>query len=176
MSISSSRGDQRNDSRRSPQRAQLPLLDRLIDETPDDPRDPPLSSVQVLTVLRQSLRRDLEALLNARRCWRSWPDSLDELRCSSIGYGIPDFSSDDYSTPAAREGLRAEIEAMLRRYEPRFLSVSVSLVESANKLDPTMHLRIDALLHADPAPEPIAFDTVLEARTADVIVKQRDDV
>jgi type VI secretion system protein ImpF len=52
--------------------------------------------------------------------------------------------------------------------------VSVSLLDTDNVLESTLHLRIEALLHAEPAPEPISFDTMLDATTADVTVHARD--
>ena len=156
--------------RRAGPRAQLPLLDRLVDDAPDQQRDPPMSSGEAMEALRTSVRRDLEALLNARRRWRSWPAEFTELEASPIGFGIPDFTAGAMNEPGRRDALRAEVEATIRRFEPRLVSVRVSLVEGANKLEATLRLRIDGLLHADPAPEPIAFDTTVDATTADVFV------
>ncbi len=162
-------------ARRAGPRAQLPLLDRLMDDAPDDERDPPMSPGEAMEALRASVRRDLEALLNARRRWRSWPAEYRELAASPLGYGIPDFTSGAMNEPGRRELLRAEVEATIRRFEPRLLSVKVALAEGANKLEATLRLRIDGLLHADPAPEPVAFDTMVDATTADVMVVARDD-
>lgn len=125
------------------------------------------------------IRRDLEALLNARRRWRSLPPHLTELRTSSIGYGIPDFSAGVLNDPHQRDSLRAEIEATIRRLEPRFATLSVSVVEGKDPLEPRLHLRIEALLHAEPAFEPVIFDTVVDASTAEVTVRvlgERADV
>jgi type VI secretion system protein ImpF len=169
----SNRGDA---ARRGGPRAKLPLLDRLIDDSPDEERDPPMSAGEALTALRMSVRRDLEALLNARRRWRSWPAELKELAASPIGYGIPDFTSGAMNEAGRRELLRAEVEATIRRFEPRMVTVKVLLVENADKLDATLRLRIDGLLHADPAPEPVAFDTTVDSTTADVYVSSRNDV
>jgi type VI secretion system protein ImpF len=163
--------DQRGDVR-----VQLPLLDRLIDDAPDQERDPPLSTAEAVGALRRAVRRDLEGLLNARRRWRSWAPGYTELKISPLGFGIPDFTSGAFGDPTRRESLRAEIEETIRRFEPRFASVRVALVESADKLDATLRLRIEALLHAEPAPEPVAFDTLVDATTADVVVRSRDDV
>ncbi len=157
-------------------RVQLPLLDRLLDDAPDAPRDAPLAPAEAMAVLRRAVRRDLEALLNARRRWRSWPAALDELALSPLGYGIPDFSSGGIVEPRARERLRAEIEDAIRRFEPRFARVQVSLLDNTDQLEATLRLRVEALLHADPAPEPIAFDTMIDPTTADVTVRTRDDV
>ena len=53
-----------------------------------------------------------------------------------------------------REELRLEIEDTIRRFEPRFLTVNVVLAPAHTALEATLRLRIDALLHAEPAPEP----------------------
>jgi type VI secretion system protein ImpF len=158
-------------ARTPPPRAQLPLLDRLIDDAPEQKADPPLSPGEALAVLRRSVRRDLEALLNARRRWRPWPAHLAELDTSSIGYGIPDFTAGVLNDPRQRESLRAEIEATIRRFEPRFAALSVSVVDGPDPLEPALRLRIEALLHAEPAHEPIAFDTLVDATTAEVTVR-----
>jgi len=153
------------------QRAQLPLLDRLIDDAPDVERDPPISAAEAVAILRRSVRRDIEALLNARRRWRSWPDGYTELAVSPIGYGISDFSAGAFNDPAQRDRLRSQIETMIRRFEPRLAQVRVVLLDGDNTLDATLHLRIEALLRTEPAPEPIAFDTLVDAVTAEVQVK-----
>jgi type VI secretion system protein ImpF len=152
-------------------RAQAPLLDRLIDDAPDQQRDPPMSAADSLIALRNSVRRDLEALLNARRRWRSWPSQLTELATSPIGYGIPDFAAGAFNDAGRREELRIEIENTIRRFEPRFLSVRVHLIDAKDRLETTLRLRIEALLHADPAPEAVAFDTLVDPTTDDVVVR-----
>jgi type VI secretion system protein ImpF len=174
--LSGREGGRGDTARRGGPRAKLPLLDRLMDDSPDDEQDPPMSAGEALTALRNSVRRDLEALLNARRRWRSWPDELKELAASPVGYGIPDFTSGAMNEAGRRELLRAEVEATIRRFEPRMVTVKVTLLENADKLDATLRLRIDGLLHADPAPEPVAFDTMVDSTTADVYVSSRNDV
>ena len=123
-----------------------------------------------MTVLRQSVRRDLEALLNARRRWRSWPrryrPSWRTRRSATASPTSPPARS---TTPRRREELRAEIEDTIRRFEPRFLSVRVHPDRRhEDRLESTLRLRIDAVLHAEPAPEPIAFDTLVDPTTAEV--------
>jgi type VI secretion system protein ImpF len=157
---------------RAEQRAQLPLLDRLLDEAPDQERDRPLSNAEVLHKLREAVRRDLQSLLNARRRWRSWPASLRELATSPVGYGLPDFSSGAFGDPTRRELLRREVEDTIRRFEPRFLSLKVQLVDANDQLTGTLRLRIEALLDADPAPEPVGFDTLLDTARDDVVVRE----
>jgi type VI secretion system protein ImpF len=152
-------------------RVQAPLLDRLIDDAPDQQRDPPVSAGDSLVALRNSVRRDLEALLNARRRWRSWPAHMTQLATSPLGYGIPDFASGAFNEARRQEELRSEIEETIRRFEPRFLSVRVHLVDTQERLETTLRLRIEAMLHAEPAPEAVTFDTLVDPTTDDVVVR-----
>ena len=159
------------------QRAQLPLLDRLIDDAPDTVQDPPLSVAEAVAVLRRSVRRDLEALLNARRRWRSWPERYRELAVSPVGYGIIDFTAGAFNEPDQRERLRSHIEQTIRRFEPRLAQVNVVLLGNGNDtLDPTLRLRVEALLRVEPAPEPVVFDTLVDPATAEVQVKANSSV
>ncbi len=153
-------------------RAQLPLLDRLMDDAPDAERDRVLSNLQVLEALRASVRRDLQSLLNARRRWRSWPSSLKELATSPVGYGLPDFAAGAFGDPTRREILRKEVEDTIRRFEPRFLSLKVHVVQGEDMLGGTLRLRIEALLDADPAPEPVGFDTLLDSGRDEILVRE----
>lgn len=152
-------------------RVQAPLLDRLIDDAPDQDRDPVVSAADSMVALRLSVRRDLEALLNARRRWRSWPARMTQLNTSPLSYGIPDFASGAFNDASRREQLRLEIEDTIRRFEPRFLSVRVQLVDGKERLETTLRLRIEAVMHAEPAPEAVTFDTLVDPTTDDVTVR-----
>jgi len=156
---------------RTPLPARLPLLDRLMDPEPDRAADAPLSAAETVDRLRRSVHRDLEALLNARRPWRSVPDTTPALRLSPLGYGIPDFTAGAFNDRRQRDALRAEVEETIRRFEPRLTQVQVQLADDGDLLRSTLRLRIDALLRVDPAPEPIVFDTVVDTTTADVTLR-----
>jgi type VI secretion system protein ImpF len=155
--------------------AQLSLLDRLIDDEPDKLRDLPPSPAESIAALHRSLRRVLEALLNTRRRWRSWPEGYTQLAISPVGYGISDFSAGAFNDPHRREWLRSDVEQTIRRFEPRLMRVRVTLMEPKDELEARLHLRVEALLRIEPAPEPIAFDTLVDAGTAEVMVKQGAD-
>ena len=70
---------------------QQSLLDRLIDDSPGQPDSGRLRRGFDLKALRQSVRRDLENLLNSRVQWHTWPDSYTELPQSLLNYGLPHF-------------------------------------------------------------------------------------
>ena len=160
---------------RLPLRAQLPLLDRLIDEAPEKAHDLPITASEAMSILRRSVHRDIETLLNSRRLWLSWEARFKELSVSPLNYGIPDCAGGRFHGPGQQEVLRREIEDTIRRFEPRFKSVRVTMTSPDERKDTTLRLRIDAMLLADPAPEPISFDTMVDTTTADVLVRTRDD-
>jgi type VI secretion system protein ImpF len=160
--------------RGSSRRAQLSLLDRLIDADPSESADKPLTSGAALQRLRESVCRDLEELLNTRRRWRSWDLQYTELNQSLVGYGLPDFATGAFSDPRRGEELRRLVEAIIRRFEPRLASLNVALLGNTDKFSPTLRLRVEALLRVDPAPEPITFDTLVELDTKSVTVSQRE--
>lgn len=159
-------------SRSGPPRAQLPLLDRLLDADPGAAELPQPTAAEALERLRVAVRRDLEALLNARRRRRPLPALSTELATSVVGYGIPDLASGAYSVPELREALAREVEATIRRFEPRLTQVSVALVGGDDELSGTLQLKVDAVLRAEPVPEPVSFETLLEPVSRDVTVRE----
>ena len=136
------------------------VLDRLIGGG-----EPAGGYHQVLRDLKQSVRRDLENLLNTRWRCKSFPPEFDELETSLMNYGIPDLTNANLGVAQNREEFRRIIERAIRRFEPRFKSVNVHLVASTDRFDRTMRFRIEAMLHAEPAPEPVTFDSAVEPTT-----------
>ncbi|SDE83677.1 type VI secretion system baseplate subunit TssE [Rhodospira trueperi] len=150
------------------------VLDRLHDDD-DDMLDGRSTSVsRHLEALRRSVRRDLEMLLNTRHRCLSPPPDLDELRQSVVNYGIPDFTGEDMAAEEHREALRKAVEETVRRYEPRFIQVSVSLADEGEPLDRSLCFRIEALMRAYPSPEPVIFDSVLDPVTRGLEVRNAD--
>jgi type VI secretion system protein ImpF len=147
------------------------VLDRLLDDEPDVKRDPAQTPHQVLREVKQAVCRDLQNLLNTRRRCVPWPRNLTELEQSLAHYGMPDFTEVNMGGAEGRELLRQLLESVIRQFEPRFKAVQVLLLDSADPLDRTLRFRIDGLLHAVPAPEPVAFDSALETSTGTVEVR-----
>lgn len=147
------------------------VLDRLIDQEPDRKIEPPKSRSHVLRELKLSVRRDLENLLNTR--WRcvAWPPDLKQLELSLVNYGIPDFTGANMGTASDRESLRRIVEEVIRRFEPRFKTVRVEIMQNSDEADRTLRFRIDALLHAEPAPEPVMFSSELEPASGSFAVQ-----
>jgi type VI secretion system protein ImpF len=158
---------------RTTPRVRLPLLDRLLDADPDSPRDPPVSQSLAIEQLRLAVRRDLEALLNARRRRLPLPPGLAELPVSPVGYGIPDPTAGSFSEEELRAALAREIQATIARFEPRLTNVKVQLRKDEREaVDRVLRLRIEAILRTDPVPEHISFETLVRPTTLDVAVRE----
>lgn len=138
------------------------LLDRLIDEQPEQRSETPRSQNQILSQMRQTIRRDLENLLNTRRPFYSIPEQYPELRKSLVNFGIPDIVGLDLEANDVRSGFLKQIEELIRHFEPRFLEVRVLPLDSEYNYDRSLKFRIEGKIRAYPAPEPIVFDSELE--------------
>ncbi|HYF08137.1 MAG TPA: type VI secretion system baseplate subunit TssE [Acetobacteraceae bacterium] len=160
-------------SERGAPRIRLPLLDRLLDADPDAPPSLPPSHADAVEALRDAVRRDLEALLNARRRRVPIAERFTELPVSPLGYGVPDPTAGSFTDEERRLALAREVEATIRRFEPRLTSVRVRLSEFDPELfDRTLRVRIEALLRTDPVPEAVTFETLVRPTTLDVAVRQ----
>jgi type VI secretion system protein ImpF len=142
-----------------------------LDDEPDVQREPARSRNQVLRDLKQSVRRDLENLLNTRQRSLPVPAHLAELKQSLVNYGTPDFTAGSMGALKDRQDFARLLQGIIVQYEPRFKSVKVALLDAAEPLDRTLRFRIDALLQAEPAPEPVVFDSILRPSTGDFEVR-----
>ena len=120
------------------------------------------------------MRRDLENLLNTRVRVMEVPEDCGELQKSLVNYGIPDVSGARLGTAADREAFCRQLEAIIKEYEPRFQKVKVLATQNPDPEDRTFRFRIDAMLIAEPAPEPIIFDSELRPGTGDIEVKEHE--
>lgn len=138
------------------------VLDRLIDNEPKQQAEAPMTHSQSVRALKNSLRRDLEWLLNTRQTPAAAGDEYFEASRSLFNYGFPDFSSFTFANPVERQRLLRSLETTIRIFEPRLDSVRVVPVETgSDDLKRIVRFQIEGMLKMDPAPEPITFDTVL---------------
>ena len=138
------------------------VLDRLLDDEPESEREVPLSANDLMDLLRNALRRDVECFLNSRQRCVPVPEELAELESSIVNYGIPDIMGTTLSSPRRRRQFLRSVEGFLRAYEPRFKSVNITPMTSNDPADRTMHFRIDAVMYADPVPESLMLNSVVE--------------
>lgn len=148
------------------------LLDRLIDLDPARSQDGPKSRATSVRELKASVRRDIEWLLNTR-CYMEAEDAdLEETKKSVAFYGLPDFTGMSAKNNLEQKKLSKSLETALKYFEPRFLDLKISL-EPVNNVDRQLKFRIEARLDIEPAPEPIAFDTVLQIGSGEFAIVER---
>ncbi len=115
-----------------------------------------------LEILKKSLLRDLQWLLNTRQISDPAEEHQSLLSESVYNYGLPDItllSADSSETPGR---LRRIIEETIERFEPRLSDVRVTLARSQSSTDRKVEFLIEADLRIDPDTERVEFDTVLE--------------
>lgn len=137
------------------------LLDRLLDLAPDISREPPTSRAKSLRDLKQSVKRDLEWLLNTRNHSDETALLLEEVSKSVATYGLADFTGMGVKSPGEQKMLVQSLEKAIKIFEPRLMDLRVNL-EPIDEIKRVLHFRIEARLKVDPTPEPVMFDTVLQ--------------
>lgn len=133
------------------------ILDRLLDFDPSNKKEDSLDPSQRIKQMRASVRRDLEDLLNTRVPLVDCPADLPELKCSVMNYGIPDLGAMRMGSSDQKDVIRKSIEDAIRTFETRFQEVSVVAVKSVT--EGTLRFRIEGTLYAEPAPEPVEFES-----------------
>ncbi len=134
------------------------LLDRLIDP---DSGGTIWRRGYGIDQMMDSVKRDLEDLLNTRQSHVGLPREFAETHRSIVGYGLPDLTSLAAVSQRQREEIGRLIEDVVLHFEPRLRDVRATLLDGDTEKSRTLRFRVDARLCLDPAPE-VAFDTVLE--------------
>lgn len=138
------------------------LLDRLI-EYGDNEKPVDLSSRgQSLSEMQESVRRDLQDLLNTRQSATEMYSDETELAQSVLSYGLPDMTTLNPTVGDQRRLLQQTVEQTIRRFEPRLMDVRVTSAVVDAATGRGLRLNVEALLKVAPAPIPVSFDTVVQ--------------
>ena len=148
------------------------ILDRLFDDEPHIKVEAEKERHQQIRELRQSVRRDLESLLNTRYRMVEPSAEFSELEISLLNYGLPDLATVNITDGTKKKEFTRNLERILKEYEPRFKTVKVTYIENQDKADRTLNFRVNATLYADPAPEIVVFDSILEPVSRSVNVEE----
>jgi len=149
------------------------ILDRILDDSPEiSHKDKQNSEKFNLNLLKNSVRRDLENLFNSRYRISEFPEELEEVDKSLVNYGLPDLATINMIDIEKRADFCKHIEKTIRYFEPRFKSVKVKYMENLDYTDRTLRFRIEAILYAEPMPEKIIFDSILEPISRNVSIEE----
>jgi type VI secretion system protein ImpF len=149
---------------------QASILDKLIDNEPQNPSESVASRMVSLSDIETSVIRDIENLLNTRRTIHIPPATLNEVNKSLYMYGLHDFTAENPSSSLVVQNLRREISHTLALFEPRLKRVVVHIEKSENSRD--LHFRIAGILVIYPISEPVVFDICLDPNRGDYLISR----
>jgi type VI secretion system protein ImpF len=155
------------------ERLQPSLLDRLVAPHPER-RGAPLTVS--LEVLRESVRRELAALLSAAALEALEPEleRCAQVRRSSLNFGMPALSGKTASSLNMSQFERRLARA-IREFEPRIAAHSLR-VRSAGDASPGRHNRlifeVEGELWAQPLPQKLLLRTELDLESGQVRVEE----
>jgi len=150
------------------------LLDRLLDDHPEESREPAWREVQVVRLLKTSLCRDLQNLLNASRMLAVIPERYAALKTSLLNYGLPDLQSMEVREDHDLGHLCRLIEESIQAFEPRLQGVRVRPVINADDkkpIDRRVRFEIEAVLVVEPLREPVLFSSSLDVASGEFAVE-----
>jgi type VI secretion system protein ImpF len=147
------------------------LLDRLLDD-PSDPRlDGPRGGM-TLEQIKDSVARDIEALLNTRCALKLEATAgFREAARSVLRFGLDDFSARSLASVADRDFICRAIERAIADQEPRLANTHVE-IDSKDVVGSRLRFTIRALLRLHPTAEPVNFDAVLQTGSQHYVVSQ----
>lgn len=119
---------------------------------------------------RESLRRDIEAMLNSRRHLFSWPDWFHELDRSLLAYGLDDLTNQSLASPDFRARFVEEAELQLRRLEPRLGRFDVTMLPNRDELDATLRFRVTGMVTIGGGREELHFDSHVDPVRAQLVI------
>lgn len=122
--------------------------------------------------LKESVARDLEALLNTRSALpQQLLQAYPECARSVLNFGLADFAGLSHSSSEDRLRICSSIRQAVERYEPRLCNVQVTLAErtgTVNRID----IVIIGVLRAHGANEAVSFSAALQPSSLHYSIKR----
>lgn len=146
------------------------FIDRLIDAGRSDSSGP---VVYTLEQMIDTVRADLEELLNTRQSRLMTDCPFPLVKRSILAYGLPDLTSISGAIASDPGEISDHISELIELFEPRLKNVRVEIVRDDNIPDGDVRqLRFDiaGMLNVDPAPE-VGFETIVELSTGETRVQ-----
>lgn len=143
------------------------LMERLSQRS-----EQPATQAASLRLIKESLRRDLEAVLNTRRHMGPALDGFELASSSVLNYGLEDLTNIRTDPEGQLMQMQRAIYNCLSEYEPRLSDVSVSVRSGADSSSREIRLHIAAHLRLSPGVEAIYFNTVFDVASETYSVGQ----
>ncbi|HWS71409.1 MAG TPA: type VI secretion system baseplate subunit TssE [Thermoanaerobaculia bacterium] len=120
--------------------------------------------------LRESVRRELEALFNTRSSFPA--HRLPGAPLTVIDYGIPPLTNYSTRNPNDHDSLAAALRLAVETFEPRLRGVRVHVIPPAHD-DIALAIVLEAQLVVDEVREPVMFQLNVDLRLGMVGVDAR---
>lgn len=124
------------------------------------------------SALKALLAEDLAALLNTIDLESAAPELLEGLanvKKSILNYGMRDLSDKTIDESMRLDGIRHELEAALKRFEPRLLPRTMRVErDKENESDLTIRFIVRSDMRADPVPTSVEFVTEVELDSGEI--------
>jgi type VI secretion system protein ImpF len=141
------------------------LIDRLVDR-----EQWPETRAASIAMYRDSLKRDVEWLLNTRQPVIPELESFPATASSVLNFGLPDLHSFDGSAGKENNALTVALEKCIRTFEPRISQPRVFLTRT-DLLSRSLRFHIEGQIVYENMDEEIKFDTVLQLISGEYEVK-----
>ena len=130
----------------------------------------PETRASSVAMYRESMKRDLEWLLNTRQPVMPKLEFYPETAASVLNFGLPDIHSFDGSRGKEQNALTQAIENCIRTFEPRINQPRVYLTRSDTQ-SRSLKFHIEGNIRYENMEEEIKFDTLLELISGEYEVK-----
>jgi type VI secretion system protein ImpF len=146
----------------------MSLIDRLSLAGPDGAIDSlsllnaaRISPREAVRKYKESVKRDLEWLLNTRKTVDDRIDEYPLLATSIYAYGLPDISSVNVGSVKDQNALLQIMAKTLESFDNRLRGIEIEMDQFSGPAR-SLKFTISGVVLMDPAPEEITIDTVLE--------------
>ena len=150
-------------------KSEILITQSLVDRLTDTDQWPETRSASI-AMYRDSMKRDLELLLNTRKPVIPELENYPATAASVLNYGLPDLHSFDGSAGKEHNALTVALEKCIRIYEPRIVQPRVFLTRT-DLLSRSLRFHIEGQITYENMEEEIKFDTVLEMISGEYEVK-----
>ena len=134
----------------------LSVLDRL-----SDAGEKPTTYAASVRALKESIRRDLEELLNTRRPPAAVLEGFEQAARTVLNYGLAELSSLTPSSTHGAKEVQHAVERCLAEFEPRLRDVTVEVLRREQTAR-EIRLHIEAKIPMRPSAAAVSFDTMLD--------------
>jgi type VI secretion system protein ImpF len=150
-------------------KSELLVTQSLIDRLTDQEQWPETRTASI-SMYRESLKRDVEWLLNTRQPVIPDLEGYPATAASVLNFGLPDIHSFDGSAGREHNALTVALEKCIRVFEPRINQARVFLTRT-DLLSRSLMFHIEGQIIYENMNEEIKFDTVLELISGEYEVK-----